>query len=97
MTDRCRESFENVYLDLSKQPGRFRMADSGLGWKPSAGDERYTLDKDEITSAQWSRAAKGYEVRIQSRSAGVIQFDGFDQEVGLPSDWGKARLIVPGF
>jgi hypothetical protein len=32
-----RESFDNIYLDLSKEPGKCRLAESGLGWKPSGG------------------------------------------------------------
>jgi len=71
------ESFENIYLDLSKQPGKCRIADSGLGWKPSGSGKTFTLDKQEIVSAQWSRAAKGQEVKILSRNQGVIQLDGF--------------------
>lgn len=81
-----RETFENIYLDLSKQPGKCRFAESGLGWKPSAGGETFTLDGGNIAGAQWSRAAKGYELKIYSRSTGVIQLDGFEQEVSdLPS------------
>jgi structure-specific recognition protein 1 len=81
-----RETFENIYLDLSKQPGKCRFAESGLGWKPSAGGETFTLDGGNIAGAQWSRASKGYELKIYSRSTGVIQLDGFEQEVSdLPS------------
>lgn len=75
------ETFENIYLDLSKQHGKCRFADSGLGWKPSAGGDTFTLDKVEIVNAQWSRAARGHEVKIASRNQGVIQLDGFHQEV----------------
>ena len=75
------ESFEGIHLDLSKQPGKCRIAESGLGWKPSGGGETFTLDGSDITGAQWSRAARGYELKISSRKAGVIQLDGFDQEV----------------
>lgn len=74
------ETFENIYLDLSKQSGRCRIAESGLGWKPSGG-ETFTLDSANIGAAQWSRAARGYEMKILSRSSGVIQLDGFEQEV----------------
>ncbi|KAE8378504.1 FACT complex subunit pob3 [Aspergillus bertholletiae] len=74
------ESFDNIYLDLSKQPGKCKLAESGLGWKPSGGGETFTLDSSNIGAAQWSRAAKGYELKILSRSSGVIQLDGFDQE-----------------
>lgn len=76
-----RESFDNIYLDLSKQPGKCKLAESGLGWKPSGGGETFTLDSSNVGAAQWSRAAKGFELKILSRSSGVIQLDGFDQEV----------------
>jgi len=75
------ESFERIYLDLSKQPGKCRIAESGVGWKPSGGGDTWTLDKNEVGGAQWSRAAKGHELRISSRTKGIIQLDGFDQEV----------------
>ena len=75
------ESFEGIHLDLSKQPGKCRFAESGLGWKPSGGGETFTLDGSDIAGAQWSRAARGYELKISSRKSGVIQLDGFDQEV----------------
>ncbi|GAB1194257.1 FACT complex subunit [Aspergillus pseudonomiae] len=77
---RTAESFDNIYLDLSKQPGKCKLAESGLGWKPSGGGETFTLDSSNVGAAQWSRAAKGYELKILSRSSGVIQLDGFDQE-----------------
>ncbi|KAJ5105072.1 FACT complex subunit pob3 [Penicillium alfredii] len=77
---RWTESFDNIYLDLSQQPGKCKLAESGLGWRPSGGGDTFTLDSNNIGAAQWSRAAKGYELKILSRSSGVIQLDGFDQE-----------------
>ncbi|EEQ33012.1 FACT complex subunit pob3 [Microsporum canis CBS 113480] len=74
------ESFENIYLDLSKQSGKCRLAESGMGWKPSGGGDTFTLDKSNIGAAEWSRAAKGYELKIFSRTCGVIQLDGFEQD-----------------
>ena len=65
-----RESFDDIYLDLSKQPGKCRIAESGMGWKPHNG-ETWTLDKAEVISAQWSRAARGYELKIYARNAGA--------------------------
>lgn len=81
-----RESFDDIYLDLSKQPGKCRLAESGLGWKPSGGTS-FTVDKAEFQSAQWSRAARGYELKIYSRNHGVVQLDGFKNEVRAPSAW----------
>ncbi len=84
-----RESFDSIYLDLSQQPGKCRFADSGLGWKPSGGGDTFTLDASNIGQAQWSRAARGYELKVLSRSGAVIQLDGFQQEVGLRSGLGR--------
>ncbi|KAJ5577720.1 FACT complex subunit pob3 [Penicillium hispanicum] len=74
------ESFDNIHLDLSKQAGKCKLAESGLGWRPSGGGDTFTLDSSNIGAAQWSRAAKGFELKILSRTSGVIQLDGFDQE-----------------
>jgi structure-specific recognition protein 1 len=75
-----RETFENIYLDLSKQPGRCRLAESGLGWKSSGGAQPFTLDSSQLGAAQWSRASKGYEIKIITKDSAVLQLDGFDQE-----------------
>lgn len=75
------ENFENIYLDLSKQAGRCRLAETGLGWKPAAGGDTFTLDGSALQGAQWSRASKGYEIKIFTRDNQVIQFDGFQEEV----------------
>lgn len=87
-----RESFDNIYLNLSKEPGKCRLAESGLGWKP-AGGQTFTLDKAELISAQWSRAAKAHELKIYARHAGVVQLDGFKQEVSLKEDISEVSKI----
>ncbi|KAK8057563.1 hypothetical protein PG996_011500 [Apiospora saccharicola] len=74
------ESFDNIYLDLSKEHGKCRFAENGLGWKPSAGGNTFTLDRGDIAGVQWSRAAKGYEVKILKRSSEVIHLDGFQED-----------------
>lgn len=74
------ESFDNIFLDLSKDSGKCRFAETGFGWKPNAGGDTFTLDHSNISSAQWSRASKGYEIRIMQRNAGVLQLDGFQQD-----------------
>lgn len=80
------ETFENIYLDLSRQPGRCRLAESGLGWKPSAGGDTVTLDGSAIQGAQWSRASKGHEIKIQTKDNKIIQLDGFQEDVSGIND-----------
>ncbi|TAQ85789.1 hypothetical protein B7494_g5885 [Chlorociboria aeruginascens] len=75
-----RESFDNIYLDLSKESGKCRFAETGLGWKPSGGGDTFTLDVTNIGGAQWSRAARGYEIKIMLRNSGIVQLDGFQQD-----------------
>lgn len=76
------ETFENVFLDMSKTPGKCRFAASGMGWKQAGGDT-WTLQNTEISNAQWSRAAKGYEVKIFTRTMGIVQLDGFELDVSF--------------
>lgn len=75
------ETFEGIYLDLSRLPGKCRFAASGMGWKSTAGGDTWVIQNTEIASAQWSRAAKGYEVKINTRTMGIVQLDGFEQDV----------------
>lgn len=74
------ESFDNIYLDLSKESGKCRFSEAGLGWKPAGGGDAVTLESSNIAGAHWSRASKGYEVKILQRNSEVMQLDGFQQE-----------------
>jgi structure-specific recognition protein 1 len=74
------ETFDNIYLDFSKQPGRCRFADSGMGWKPSGGGDTFTIEKGNMIQAFWNRAARGFEVKVYTKDAGIVQFDGFEAE-----------------
>lgn len=96
-SETIRESFDNVYLNLSKDSGKCRFAESGVGWKPSGGGDTFTLDGSNIGGAQWSRAAKGYEVKILLRNSGVVQLDGFAQEVRFPHSFLIRPLTRVGF
>ncbi len=91
------ENFDNIYLNLSKESGKCRFAEHGLGWKAAAGqagpDKTWTLDQSNIAGAQWSRAAKGYEVKILERNSGITQLDGFQQEVCPPTPRPSVPLL----
>ena len=77
--------FDRIYLNQSKFSGRFRIADSGLGWKPSAAGGSashqlripFLLPAAELSTIQWSRGSRGYELKIQTKNQGVVQLDGF--------------------
>lgn len=80
--------FDRIYLNQSKFNGRFRIADSGLGWKAAAGGGStanqakapFLLPATELYTVQWSRGCRGYELKINTRNQGVVQLDGFSQD-----------------
>ncbi|CCD24624.1 FACT complex subunit POB3 NDAI_0D03100 [Naumovozyma dairenensis CBS 421] len=80
--------FDRIYLNQSKFNGRFRIADSGLGWKASASGGSasnkakapFLLPATELSTIQWSRACRGYELKINTKNQGVVQLDGFSQD-----------------
>lgn len=79
--------FDSIYFNQSRASGRMRMMESGLGWKASEkggsatkNQEPQLIPSEELLAAHWSRGARGYEVRIQTKNKGVAQLDGFDQE-----------------
>lgn len=85
--------FEKIYLNQSKNYGRMRIADSGLGWKASVASNTsasanapYLLPSEEMLVPQWSRGSRGYELRVQTKNKGVVVLDGFDAE-----DFAKIR------
>lgn len=91
------ESFDNIYLDLSRYDGKCRFAKDGFGWKPSHGGDTFTLDGSQIGNAHWSKAARGYELKILDRASRVIQLDGFQHDdyerlAKLFKNWYSANL-----
>ena len=80
--------FDRIYLNQSKTNGRFRIADSGLGWKVTASGGSATnkakapflLPATELSTIQWSRGGRGYELKINTKNQGVIQLDGFSED-----------------
>lgn len=77
--------FDRIFLNQSKFSGRFRIADSGLGWKSgntggSAANQAkqpFLLPATELSTVQWSRGCRGLELKINTKNQGVVQLDGF--------------------
>ncbi|KAG7195824.1 FACT complex subunit [Scheffersomyces spartinae] len=89
--ERTAVDFDKIYLNLSKLSGKMRIADIGLGWKASTGGnvgnngkntgkELFLLPKEDLLATLWSRGSRGYELRVQTRTRGVIMMDGFEVE-----------------
>lgn len=84
------EDYEKIYLNQGRLNGRFRIADTGLGWKPaktpgtanSLADKvkPYLLPSEEVVTVQWSKGCKGFELRINTKNKGIVQLDGFTSD-----------------
>ena len=74
--------FVSIYLEGGLEPGKLRMAATGLGWKGEQRDEKpTTIAAGDLKWMQWQRVGRGYQLRIglkgeQRRAA----FEGFSKE-----------------
>ena len=95
--DDGREKFEDIYLNLSAEPGKCRVTDAGLGWRSVEGGDPFFLDPSDMNGTQWSRAARGYELKIFTKTATVVQLDGFKEDVRVGRGalaLGSPKLVV---
>lgn len=73
------EEFEQIFLSGKSLliPGKLRMAQSGLGFKPHYGATVTAIAPSEIKRAQFMRGCKGLMLRLQLGNSKVVRFDGF--------------------
>ncbi|CCJ29353.1 unnamed protein product [Pneumocystis jirovecii] len=72
--------YDDIHLNQGEIAGRLRLASSGLGWKESNSEEPYIVSASDIRKAQWSRAARGFELKLTLRNGGFVQLDGFEDD-----------------
>lgn len=72
--------FDQIYHGLSSEIGKFRVAQSGMGWKGSQSQEVVTLEGSRVKWAQWLRVARGFQLRIGLSDHTKEKFDGFLRE-----------------
>ena len=53
-----------------------------MAFKASGSDDILRVDKGTVTSAQWSRAARGYMLKLLT-ATNVYKFCGFQESVSL--------------
>ena len=63
-------------------PGRIKLQPDFVAFKTSGSDDILRVDKGTVTSAQWSRAARGYMLKLLT-ATNVYKFCGFQQSVSL--------------
>ncbi len=64
--------WENIYHGLDSTPGKLRMSQGGLGWKPSVGEgSTITIPADQMASFQWVRVARNYNFLSTSSKTAI--------------------------
>lgn len=74
-------TIDHIYHGLSPEVGKFRIAASGIGWKPEENDkEPIGHSAENIKWAQWMRVARNYQLRVGLKDRSRETFDGFTRE-----------------
>lgn len=77
------EDVKDIYFNVSKEHGKLKCRETGLGWKPSNGGSSVVINAEDIAGAQWSHAAKGCQIKVFTRDSKVILLDGFKEDVSV--------------
>lgn len=80
MSDKKNVDFNVIYCGLQPDAGRFRLSQNGLGWKGTR-DRTIIVGTDELKKMSWTRAARGFELRVLKKDNTVLKFDGFKPDV----------------
>ncbi|SOV01675.1 FACT complex subunit POB3 [Ustilago sp. UG-2017a] len=81
--------WENIFHGLDTTPGKLRMSQGGLGWKPSVGEGgTITIPADQMASFQWIRVARNYQLAIHLNK---------DRETPCPAQVNPRRTNFDGF
>ncbi|KAF4581407.1 FACT complex subunit [Pleurotus pulmonarius] len=71
--------FDAIYYGLNSEPGKLRVAQSGMAWKGS-GSDITAVPSADIKWAQWLRVARNFQLRVGVKDRKKICFDGFVRE-----------------
>lgn len=80
MSDKKNVDFNSIYCGLQPDLGRFRLSQNGLGWKGGR-DRTIIVGIDELKKMSWTRAARGFELRVLKKDNVILKFDGFKPDV----------------
>ncbi|PWY99997.1 putative POB3-protein that binds to DNA polymerase I [Testicularia cyperi] len=81
--------WDNIFHGLDATPGKLRMSQGGLGWKPSVGEgTTITIPADQMASFQWVRVARNYQLCIHLNK---------DRDTPSPAQTNPRRTTFDGF
>ncbi|KAI0304455.1 structure-specific recognition protein-domain-containing protein [Multifurca ochricompacta] len=72
--------FDRIYRGLSTEPGKFRVASSGMAWRGEDAENVIAMSSSDIKWIQWLRVARGFQLRIGLKDRRREAFDGFERD-----------------
>lgn len=73
--------FTGIYLENGLEPGKLRMAGTGLGWKGEREEKATTVGAGELKWMQWMRVGRGFQLRIGLKGEKRrVAFEGFQRD-----------------
>eukprot|EP00123_Amoebidium_parasiticum_P017710 comp23957_c0_seq1/m.42413 comp23957_c0_seq1/g.42413 ORF comp23957_c0_seq1/g.42413 comp23957_c0_seq1/m.42413 type:complete len:685 (-) comp23957_c0_seq1:122-2176(-) len=68
-------------LHPANNHGTLKVAQTGMAWRHNQDKENiFTIMKDNLASAQWRKAANGYELKCLCRDNNYYRLDGFEEQ-----------------
>lgn len=73
--------FTGIWLENGLEPGKLRMAATGMGWKGERDDKPTTIAAGDLKWMQWLRVGRGFQLRIGLKGEKRrVAFEGFPRE-----------------
>ncbi|KAI0300315.1 structure-specific recognition protein-domain-containing protein [Russula brevipes] len=72
--------FDRIYHGLSTEPGKFRVAASGMGWRGEDPEKVIAISSADIKWVRWLRVARGFQLRVGLKDHRREVFDGFERD-----------------
>ncbi|KAI0004552.1 structure-specific recognition protein-domain-containing protein [Russula compacta] len=72
--------FDRVYHGVSTEPGKFRIASSGMAWRGEDAENVVAMSSGDIKWVRWLRVARGFQLRVGMKDRRREVFDGFERD-----------------
>ncbi|KAJ7554222.1 hypothetical protein O6H91_06G131700 [Diphasiastrum complanatum] len=74
-------------------PGQLKIHPGGFLWKKSGGGKVVEVAKGDISSLNWTRVPKGYQLAIRLKAGSNVKFNGFREQVRAKSRFSSTSDI----
>ncbi|KAI0283941.1 structure-specific recognition protein-domain-containing protein [Russula aff. rugulosa BPL654] len=72
--------FDRVYHGHATEPGKFRVASSGMAWRGEDAENVVAMSSTDIKWVRWLRVARGFQLRVGLKDRRREVFEGFERD-----------------